>query len=107
MSTWCCQWFNCLIDETGEKGFSIIAFRDSSYRTFYLQARPFEKEIVAEFEINVPEIKVLSGKLVPITISQQIPLTFCPRCGANLDKIIKKNIIEFDKLADLHFPYRD
>lgn len=115
MSLWCCQWFRRLLDRTGEKGFSIIAFKDSDYRSFYIQARPFEKEIVREFEqvspitgdINVPEVRRGDGQLIPLTISQQIPLSYCPRCGVDLNELISKNISEFDNLTECHLPYRD
>lgn len=115
MSMWCCQWFKRLLDKTGEKGFSIIAFKDADYRTFYIQARPFEKEIVEEFEqvnsitgeSNIPEMLNSKGQIIPLTVSQQIPLSYCPSCGANLYEIINNNVHEFDLLSETHFRYRD
>lgn len=115
MSIWCCQWFKRMLDEIGEKGFSIIAYKDAEYRTFYLQSRPFEKEVIEDFEkvnpltgeTNVPEIRNSEGHIVPLTISQQIPLSYCPSCGADLNEIINKEISDFDALSEAHFPYRD
>ena len=106
MSDWCCEWFQSMIESYGEKGFSIKALNDEScdFRSFYLAAIPFDQEIRNAFgddSIQWPIIKDSQGDIIPLAaaVELRVPLDYCLRCGANLKKLIKKNINLFDELA--------
>jgi hypothetical protein len=113
MSEWCCDWFDRMLEHSGEKGMSVIAFRDGDYRSFYIQARTFEKESIEEFDKidpvtgqkKWPEIRNIKGNLIPFSVSQQIPIVFCPSCGTKLISIIANKITEYDKLVFRHSNY--
>jgi len=112
---YCCDWFKELTGLVGEKGFSVIAYRDGDYRTFYLQARPFESDVVEKYSsINEntgknkwPELTDEKGIPAPWVSAIGLSLTHCPRCGADLTKIIRKRRKEFDILADKTSQYFD
>ncbi len=107
MIKYCCDWFNRLIEQAGEKGSSIVAYRDGEHRSFYLQTRPFEKDVIEKY--NSIDEKTGNNKWpdlydkreipVPWVFALNIPIKFCPQCGTNLEKIIKKNKKEFDRIA--------
>jgi len=113
MSTWCCDWFDRLLERSGEKGMSIIAFREGDYRLFYIQARVFEKETIVSFNKidpvtghkKWPEMRNTNGDLIPYSISQQIPIIYCPSCGTELTSLIAYKIKDYDFLADKHSCY--
>ena len=113
MSVWCCNAFDRLIDDVGEKGFSIVAHHDNDFRGFYLQARPFERDIADAFgetdpetnNVKWPELRDYKGRIVPWVIATHFLLTCCPRCGKKLDRIIRKNQNKFDVLAKEHVKY--
>lgn len=110
MNNWCCVWFDNLLGRSGEKGIAIVAFRDKDRRMFFLQARPFEKEVEEYLNAHDPltgrnrwaDLRDEKNRKVPFIISMEISLDFCPRCGANLSKIIGKNLTAFDNLASQH-----
>lgn len=107
---WCCERFWLIIDKDIEKGISVFASKEYEKDMFILQACPFDKEVVAEFnEIDpetgftrCPEIKMLNGKIIPVTIGMVMKITNCMFCGKKLSKVIKKNQKEFDLLAEKH-----
>ena len=108
MKKWCCDAFQRLMNRAGEKGVAIIACRDGDHRSFYLQARPFEKDVVELYNstdpmvstVKWPELLDKNGKPVPWVSALHLPLTFCPRCGADLRTAISARQSEFDRLAE-------
>ncbi len=107
MIKFCCDGFKQLTEQVGEKGYSIIAYRDGEYRIFYLQARPFEQDVIDKYnsidniskENKWPELFNKQGQPVPWVFALDIALTYCPSCGTCLEKIIRKYQKEFDSLA--------
>ena len=105
---WCCKSFENLLATAGEKGMSIVPIRDGEYRCFYLQARPLERDVWDKYsKINPltgktdwPELEGDNGRLVSYATIINLMLTYCPRCGARLDRVIKKNCNEFDALCE-------
>ena len=103
----CCEWFESSLGLAGEKGYSVIAFKGEKKRCFYLQARPFERDVTEKY--NSIEKKTGKNKWpklfdnrdlpVPYVIAINIPLEYCPSCGANLSKKIRRNQKEFDSIA--------
>lgn len=106
---WCCDTFERLLERAGEKGTSIIAVSDGQRRRFYIQARPFEKDVVEKYSAiknntgtnSWPRLTDSRGTPAPYVSVMQIPIFFCPSCGVNLEKMINSNLTEFDQLADL------
>ncbi len=41
----CCEWLKNAMDAPGEKGYSVLAFREEETRVLLLQARPFERAL--------------------------------------------------------------
>jgi len=106
MSKWCCDWFDRLLQQTGEKGFSISASVAPGRRLFYLHARPFEADVIRLYdmvdEVTIhnkwPKLVDSNGIPVPYVTDLRIPLSYCPRCGADLDETIRMRIEEYDQL---------
>jgi hypothetical protein len=115
MPKWCCEAFERLIQEAGEKGFSIVAHHDTStdFRGFYLQGRPFERDVAGVFaekdsktvSVKWPELHDHKGQIVPWVTVIHFLLTCCPRCGSKLERIIRKNQVAFDALATKQVKY--
>jgi hypothetical protein len=110
MTSWCCKWFSDSLKRDKEKGISVFASKEVGADVFFLQACPFDKEVVEEFmKINpetgffsIPKIETSSGKIVPLNIGMCLAMKYCIQCGAKLDGFIKKNQKEFDRLAQEH-----
>jgi hypothetical protein len=110
MSTWCCDWFQNLLKQDCEKGYSIFASKDHGEDHFCLQACPFEKEVVEEFSqldpktgfVRWPRFDKQDGIPIPFVTAIYMPLTFCLRCGTELQKLIKENQTEFNSLVEQH-----
>ena len=109
MLSWCCDWFQNMIDSYGEKGFAMIAFNDDScnYRSFYITSIPFEQEIILAFKddnLAWPTINNEDGTQIPLaaSIELRIPIDYCPKCGKKLAPLIRKNLNKFDQLAKHH-----
>ncbi|XYH99951.1 hypothetical protein ACMHYB_09400 [Sorangium sp. So ce1128] len=90
----CCVWMGNLTREPGDKGFSVLAFRDGEIRRLYLQARPFDRAFTSQRD-NISALKN-----VPIAVAMKIPIRYCPHCGAHLDGLIQRQRDAFDAFAD-------
>ena len=107
MSLHCCAWLAALLSRGGEKGFSVIAFRDGEHRSFYLQARPFEPDVVREHSTvdeatgrsKWPPLVDSHGTPVPFVSSMDLLIERCPSCGKDLAALIGQHQAEFDALA--------
>jgi hypothetical protein len=96
---------------------SIVASREAGYRRFFLQARPLTEAQAQRLEellqdepsktAMAPLFEDERGRLIPVHILMRIPLLFCPRCGANLEKLAARQPEEFDKLAEAHARFAD
>jgi hypothetical protein len=104
----CCEWMGNVLETSGGKGYSVVAVRDADNRAFCLQARPFDPDVVEKYSTvdestgraKWPKLVSSSGSLVPYVLSIEIPLRYCPACGANLEKLIKNETKAFDALAE-------
>ena len=79
----CCQTFEGLTLNAGEKGFSIIPFHKQDFLFFLLQYRS-ESTSVKEGIIKIADIGI----------------KYCPFCGKELAKIISKNKSYVIQLAE-------
>jgi hypothetical protein len=102
---WCCEAFETGLIRRGDKGMSIIPRRENGYDGFFLEARPFEKDVVEKYAGLQkeglpcwPELRDSRGRTVPYTLSISMLLVYCPWCGTRLDKCIKKYPKEFERL---------
>lgn len=109
MSAWCCERFDFLVEQAGEKGCSVIATDEYDRQCFQLIARPFEKDVLDEVKTALsnysPDHTTKSGKPISIAIAMFSPLVYCPNCGKKLSKLIRKHKDEFDKLVKEHLKY--
>jgi len=90
-----CEWFQNLLANAGEKGFSITAAHEAGERMFCLEARPIEKGALKDlvFPGAPPDIG--------IAVAMRIPVFFCPSCGRDLSRLIAEHTKDFDELAIL------
>jgi hypothetical protein len=112
---WCCEPFDRLLQNAGEGGVSVVAHRDAraNFRGFYLQARPFERDVADAFsqidaktgKVKWPELRDYKDRPVPWITAIHFLLVCCPRCGRRLDEVIQDNQDTFDTLADQHAKY--
>ena len=102
-----CEWFKNMLSNIGEKGFAVMARRNGTDRAFYLEARPFEADVVRRYSASAasedrprwPALEDASGMEVPYTTSMILRLSHCPGCGVRLSEVIDANIDLFDALA--------
>lgn len=92
----CCESFGLLLDRAGEKGFSVIATNIRGNRRFTLQSRSLDSQYGDEVTIDAKDSK---GDSIPLASIMELQLSHCPRCGADLGKLIRKNQVSFDILA--------
>lgn len=93
----CCEWLTNYLETAGEKGFSVYPFHEGDRRRFVLQGRPLDPEGVAAWGAA----KVSPGQPpIALAVSMDLPLTYCPRCGTDLIKLIEEQREEFDKAAE-------
>lgn len=98
-----------MIVRGGEQGLAVVAFRDGTRRRFQLQARPFTRDQAQSWERIAREAPAAgavgslfadsNGRLRAVLAVMFLPLSYCPRCGANLSTLIEKNMDQFDALA--------
>jgi len=103
----CCEPFGVLLSNAGEKGIAVVPrIRDKS-RTFSLQARPFEPNIVSVLsEIDPvtgrnkwPSLEQVTGQVTSFVTVLTLPLKFCPACGKDLQAVIDQDPSAFDEDA--------
>jgi hypothetical protein len=113
----CCEWLKNMLATAGEQGTAVTAQRDDDRRQFYIQARaltPWQAKTWARLLHTEPWqtqmdplFREENGSLVAVVTVMRIPLSYCPSCGTNLTKLIKRQREEFDKLASAHQPFAD
>ena len=92
----CCDVFKSLTTSIGNRGFAILACKDSGYRYFCLQSRACE--FLEESKLkNIPRD---CDPPNPLTILTQIGIQFCPICGTKLETIIAEHPIEFEEFVE-------
>jgi hypothetical protein len=104
----CCSGFQELLSTAGEKGMSIVAGDFYGKRKFFIQARPFDPEVMRHHSKIVdgkslwPAFTDGSGRPFPVATVIFIPIHFCPACGSGLDKMIEASPNQFDELRSQH-----
>ena len=78
------------------QGFSVLAFRDGDFRRFYLQARSWERD----FDLARVKVEESTPIPIPIPIATDLPIRYCPQCGADLMDLIAVQRQAFDAFAD-------
>lgn len=81
----CSETFEGLISNAGEKGFSAIPLHERGFLFFLLQYRS-ESTSVKEGIVKIADIGI----------------KYCPFCGAELAKLIRKNKAHVMQLAEKH-----
>jgi hypothetical protein len=113
----CCEWLKNLLETAGEQGMAVIAQRDGDHRQFYIQARALTDWQARTWKRLLhtdpwqaqmdPLFRQENGRLVAVAMAMSVPVSYCPGCGANLDKLIDRQREEFDKLAIAHQAFAD
>jgi len=109
---YCCEGFAELAGVAGEKGIAIVPRKSGGIRRFFIQARPFDGDVVARYsatdpisgEVKWPKLMNERNEIVPYVSAMSIPLRFCPSCGCDLQSLIERNPSEFDAIARLSEP---
>ena len=91
----CCVWLQngMQADRLGDKGFAVLAFHEGKRRCFYVQARPFDRQFVKDFD------KVEALRRVSVAVAIDMPLKHCPSCGTKLSILIEEQTEAFDQFA--------
>ncbi len=105
-----CEWLTNMLATTGSQGLGVVAFRDGDYRRFVVQARPFTEWQLKELGALGKEHGELMGRLnrdeqgraLGIKVMMELPLQYCPHCGMDLLKAIRRQQAAFDGLAEAH-----
>ena len=103
---YCCSHFVRLINNIGGKGVSAIHVKDYGERRFFLQFRPFDKDVYAfhsQIDSNTgktkwPNFRNEEGQSRGMNIILNQPIRFCPACGAELKLVIDADFDAFDRL---------
>ena len=92
----CCEIFSSFVENIGKRGFSIVPGSKMNLRSFFLQSRTHD-----ELKTISPGSETLTETVNNSARSSVIQqaIKFCPFCGTNLDRWIKKNKSTFDRLA--------
>jgi len=111
----CCEWLKNMIANAGEQGMAVVAIRDGESRSFFIQARALTQqqertwERLLHTELRQSQLDPLfrseAGGLQAVVAGMRIPFRFCPHCGTNLEKFLRRHQDEFDKLAEAHQPF--
>ena len=102
----CCVWIGNLLGAAGEKGFSLVAASAGGQRFFKLRAQALEREIAEQLSAvdlrSLPEgfLRDSAGRPAAISASMELPIAFCPHCGADLKSWIEEHPQEFDELVE-------
>lgn len=102
----CCRSLQTLAGEAGQKGFAVIAVREGDDRSFCLEARAFDADVVRRYSQHDsagrylwPSLLNDDGVEVAYTTSMLLHLRHCPACGAKLADLIARDPDGFDRLA--------
>jgi len=111
----CCIGFQTSMCQIGCNGSYIIPVKNGDFRQFYLQWRCFDLEAFKSVSQNDIEFKFVKNAGSPqeseidlsfLWESNQI-ISFCPYCGFRLAKLINRNRLDFDRLADKYSEFSD
>ena len=88
----CCEWQEHLMGRVTCEGISIIPVLEHGVRQFILQVRMLDEGV---------KLYLSGDKRNPkgVTLVSWLPLTYCPRCGASMDKLIGSQKKVFDDAA--------
>lgn len=110
----CCEWLKNMIASAGEQGTAVVGIRDGESRGFFIQARALTQQQERTWERLLhtepmqsqlaPLFRNEAGGLQAVVVGMRIPIFFCPHCGTNLEKFIRRHRDEFDMLAEAHQP---
>jgi len=95
----CCDLFESLVENSGKRGFGIVAKSKMNLRAFFLQCRTHDSTEVEDL-IRQPTVHTSNQGNISSICQQAVK--FCPFCGADLEKWINENEEVFAKLALNH-----
>jgi len=75
---WCCERFNNLFSEAGERGFAILVEKNTFGLTFLIQCRSVKE--ISDKPLNLNQ---------PISLVSETGILYCPWCGVRLEKYYK------------------
>lgn len=88
---WCCPGLEFQYVRGGERGVAVLYKNTDGEVKFFLQFRALERGV--QRLANAPPI--------PVSLIEQVPISFCPWCGKQLVKHYKKQIERLPVLATL------
>ena len=95
----CCVGLQNLIDNVGQRGISIITRKTCDGTKFSLQSRGVK--FGDESKMQPPSVDVM------LNLSCSIGIRFCPFCGEELQKVVKRTPKYFEILAEFHEKFND
>ena len=103
---YCCDGFKCLVENAGQKGFSIVVCEWDGVIHFWLQARSgFTDQQLHEFWQALQARKIDSIRYLSLAEGQYVK--YCPYCGKKPLNLLKKYPKEYRVLLAKHKVYVD
>ena len=99
----CCQGFQNLIGEAGQRGLAALVHSTPDGFRFYLESRAVSK--LEEIRLSQDPEPWPQPRTVDehVTLSCAIQLIYCPLCGSKLQSLIKRSTRRaFEELAKSH-----
>ena len=95
---YCCESFASLVNNAGRRGLSALPRNELGLKYFCIQGRACDIEEITELQVLVREgLITLPFNLTLIT---QTGIKYCPFCGYNLGKWIRKHEKFFEETAE-------
>ncbi len=100
----CCQGFQNLIGEAGQRGMAALVHSRADGFKFYLESRAISKAEEEHLSKNPEPRPDFGARLDPnVTLSCAIQLIHCPLCGTRLQSLIRRSTRQaFEQLAQEH-----
>ena len=99
---YCCHVLKNLLDNAGEKGFSVLVSKHSDNIKFTLQMRAlsFKDEQSAS-------LQPLPSASFCMSVSGSMRLRYCPSCGKQLADLAHANPAAYEELATKHIQFQN
>ncbi len=86
---WCCEAFRRRHSRGGARGAAVLQTLSEEESRFYMQFRALEPGVGAlPFPVESP-----------VSLVEQVPITYCPWCGKNLEKVYGPQLAKMPVLA--------
>jgi hypothetical protein len=90
----CCSTFAAKVSDAGSRGLSFLVGELVGTPSFVIQSRG----------VTFDDEERMLAVSVSLNVASEIPIAFCPFCGARLAVLLRDHKQEIEKLASSHHP---